>query len=81
MSTPHNLATLCTRFTITNPLPQAALGDAISTAGVLAGLHTQHAHVLGEQLLATTAAYLAPLCEGPPPQREGCQRGLTTQLT
>lgn len=28
--TPHNLASLCTRFKIANPLPHAALGGAIS---------------------------------------------------
>ena len=79
--TPHNLASLCTRLKITNPLPHAALGDAISTAGVLAGLRTQHASRLGEQLLATTVAYRASLCKGLPPQREAYQRGLITQLT
>lgn len=66
---PHKLATLCTRFKVTNPMPHAALGDAISTAGVLAGLRTQHASTLGEQLLSTAAAYQATLCEDLPPQR------------
>lgn len=78
---PHNLASLCTRFKVTNPMPHAALGDAISTAGVLAGLRTQHASRLGEQLLATTVAYRASLCEGLPSQWEAYQRGLITQLT
>lgn len=31
--TPHNLASLCTRFKIANPLPHAALGGAISAVG------------------------------------------------
>lgn len=81
VSAPHNLASLCTRLKITNPMPHAALGDAISTAGVLAGLRTQHVPRLGEQLLATTAAYRAALCEGLPPQRDTHPRALITQLT
>lgn len=81
MPAPHNLASLCARFAVTNPLPHAAVGDAISTASVLAGLRTQHAHSLGEQLLATTAAYRATFYEGLPLQRDTCQRGMKTQLT
>ena len=75
--TPHNLASLCTRFKIANPLPHAALGGAISAVGCAPS--TPHAG--GEQLLVTTAAYRTALCEELPPQREACHRGLIAQLT
>lgn len=73
----HNLASLCTRFKIANPLPHAALGGAISAAGCAPS--TPHAG--GEQLLVTTAAYRTALCEELPPQREAYHRGLIAQPT
>jgi exonuclease, RNase T and DNA polymerase III len=72
----HNLASLCTRFKIANPLPHAALGGVISAAGCAPS--TPHAR---GQLLVTTAAYRAALCEELPPQREAYHRGLIAQLT